>query len=343
MNTRIYYLRFRSNFKTPLRSDSLWGTLCWAIRMVSGKEVLSDILEDYEQGGEKAFFISSAFPFYELDDKKHIFFPRPVLPYPSTEQMLGKKLEEKKLKLREKKRKDKSGWLHKDLFEYVIDKSTTPPKSIFEAPNVQHTLVTHNTIDRLQGSTLSIGDNGQLFHTDEYTITAAANGKAIQRTGMYFLARGNTEVVEAALRFLQHYGIGGDRTTGKGSFVFESKSFELNEPKDANAVMTLSLFHPSSTEIDQIKKSKPGFLNYKLTVRQGRGSFAFNPNKSKKADGTNKIEKVKKEVMMFEEGSVFPLGDGLLLQGQNPVVQKHPAGFDIFHYGHAFMVKLKVL
>ncbi|RMG73182.1 MAG: CRISPR-associated protein Csm7, partial [Bacteroidetes bacterium] len=38
--TYVVYMKPRSGFRGSLRSDTLWGTLCWAMRLLYGETAL---------------------------------------------------------------------------------------------------------------------------------------------------------------------------------------------------------------------------------------------------------------------------------------------------------------
>ncbi|MBC7196763.1 MAG: hypothetical protein H5U39_05870, partial [Deferribacterales bacterium] len=73
---KIVYLYPKSTFRTDLRSDTLWGILCWAIRLVYGNEELERIIKSYIER-KPEFIISSTFPFIIKDDKKWHYLPKP--------------------------------------------------------------------------------------------------------------------------------------------------------------------------------------------------------------------------------------------------------------------------
>lgn len=67
-------------------------------------------------------------------------------------------------------------------------------------------------------------------------------------SGLYFLATGNTAKLDEALHLLQEEGLGADRHVGFGYFDVEKGSLDIDTPKDAKHVVSLSLFIPESQE-----------------------------------------------------------------------------------------------
>ena len=78
-STHIIFLKPKSTYRTPLRSDSLWGLLCWGIRFIHGNDDLKSFL-DRCIAGEPDFILSSTFPYIDINGKKELYYPRPYLP-----------------------------------------------------------------------------------------------------------------------------------------------------------------------------------------------------------------------------------------------------------------------
>jgi len=330
---KIVYLYPKSTFRTDLRSDTLWGILCWAIRMVYGNEELERILKSYIER-KPEFIISSTFPFVKKTDKKWHYLPKPNIKENYIDQsQLSRK--EKILNALKRKKLKKIQLL--ELTDYTtFIKDSSKSKEIIEKIAEQKNLfslqsesIPHNTINRLTGGTLKLENkSGQLFHVDEYYLnTFDENVNA----GLFFLVKGNTNKLEGALRFLNHIGYGGDRSTGKGHFIYELSDFSISEPDDFNAYTNLSLFYPTKEELDELKKSE--IFNYQLLERQGFISF-------------NHYETIyKPKTLMFSEGSVFPkININEEYWGQNKIVMEKSEKLphNIYQYGFGFMIKIKI-
>jgi CRISPR-associated protein Csm4 len=346
MGCHIVYLKpvGAGGFKAELRSDTLWASLCWAIRSILGEAALEETLAAYESLDEaEAFYISSAFPYLEekRDEEevwdKVCFFPKPLQPYLESRPLdiEGLTPEEIKMEVRKAKRRDKRlAFLPKSQFEYLI-RGNRDPIGAAAFPETISRPMTHNTIDRLSGSTLTIKENetdkegrGQLFHTDEFYLKN-------ENTGLFFLLRGNLEKVKPALRYLEHEGLGGDRSIGKGRFeISEPEDFSISTPATPNALVNLSLYHPTEKELKNWLAQDRDLLNYRLENRLGRVHL-------------QKEHLHDKAVLFFKEGSVFPLQAehkrDNSIYGRNVVTGKHSAGFDIRRYGHGFMINAKII
>jgi CRISPR-associated protein Csm4 len=332
----------QSGFKPELRSDTLWGTLCWAIRSVYGESKLKAWLEQYEQ--EPPLLISSAFPFEEEPDGTISYFlPRPLLP-PIKEGSGRPKFEDMKLYKKEKRVKylplptlqrmalgklsDKklSEELRKDLGQ----------KDKLAQPKVLTESFTHNTIDRLRGGTLQKdGEAGQLFHDEEQFVHGSkipGTEEQYKKAGLFFLVQtDDLPMLDACFRWLRHTGIGGDRSVGKGVFVHKIVPFDWQTPASPNACLNLSLFQPTRDQLTNFKGQEPFF--YQLEERQGDVSFG----------GYGRARK--DPYYFFTEGSVFPNSIptpwGSLVavgtSGKNPVPHK------VYQYAYALTLSFQLV
>lgn len=332
---KIVYLKPKSGFITELRSDTLWGLLCWGIRNVFGNPTLEKVLESFNEN-KPEFLISSAFPYKKYENEIIQYFPKPILPVKPYEidstsidkkNKLQKSIDEKK-----NKKKVLIGFNH---FQKLINKQISLENAIIETEHIklESLSVTHNTIDRLKGATLKKDGVGQLFHKDEFFLANNSENE-FDETGLFFLINGNSEKVEAALRWLGHVGFGGDRNTGKGHFEVHVSDFYIQEPNDYNAITTLSLYHPSKNKNELSKYKFSPLFNYQLEKRQGYMSFM----KYKNFD--------KPETIMFREGSVFPAILDLVHFGENKVLKEKNSEAGVFHpvyqFGYGFMIKMKI-
>lgn len=343
MNCEVVYLEPVASgaVKSELRSDALWGAICWAIRLLEGPQALAQFIQSYEDNEAKVCLISSAFPYSESFDasgqslgKTH-FFPVPLLTEASTHRFDSEDMvpEDIKLKHRKLNKKEKFSHVRQVRFETIINGKKE--SSVADAiPQIRQRPMTHNTIDRRYAGTRSIDEQGQLFHTDDTFILNLPDEKA----GWFFLLQGADQRIKSALRFLEHFGIGGDRSIGKGRFkIHGPEQFTIETPNDANAQMTLSLYRPLPSEVVAIQASAE-HANFHYALEERRGRTIWN-----KSTTGGKSKRRDEAALFFKEGSIFPLFENVRnICGQNPLVGQHAAGFDIFRYGHAFMLPLKI-
>jgi len=339
MNCKIIYLDTRSGYRSRLHSDTLWGAICWAIRMIYSTQKLEDFIAAYQPGGNHsdAIYISSAFPYAMYAGERVHFLPRIYKSVPAHEPLDDDiPFQQKKEAFRSLKKFKKRTWMTLHDFEReigAIKPKELPENHLSTIPSVKSVAVTHNTINRVTGATLELNNGGQLFHIEENYVTIKDKNNQSLDTGLYFLAKGNVELLEAALRFLQHHGIGGDKSIGKGAFQMTCKDFELQEPQDFNAQVTLSLYHPTEAERMNYQQQQSPLMNYKLVERHG---FIHNKYNKKIA---------KNPTLFFTEGSVLPniSGHSSDIFGENREIGKGKSvGHPVWRYGHGFMVKAKI-
>lgn len=345
--TFICYLHPEAGYRPELRSDTLWGLVCWGMRLLYGEKMLVDFLETYASDPELT--ISSAFPFKKYGAKPLLFFPLPLIPSYSPTESKDNYLEMYRL------RKDVKNirWVNQEDFEKVLDGSLTEA-ALWErakkarqaevssltvqelpeqkAPQIRTHAFTHNTIDRINLSTVSVDGSGQLFHIEERFVVDEFNeSKDTKNTGLYFLVHTTEETMTklaAIMRFYRFNGLGGDRSTGKGTFNFSFEPFAaFPTPANANMQVSLSLYHPTDGEISGYQTSADSHLMaYLLERRAGRVGF-WTTNARKQP------------ILYFKEGSVFPILDQPYF-GHTP--QSKVDQHQYYSYGHAFMVKMKI-
>lgn len=369
---KIIYLKPLSGYATPLRSDTLWGMLCWGIRYLWGEQELIDFIEA-ANAGNPPFVVSSTFPCKKYGKDWIPFFPNP-LPFPGE---CDSKKEEALInaQLRKKYKKtfayvnleDFSSILlgtltAKDLRQRLRDiyteeeclkaegKRTNKPEDRIispreveqTAPRLEDFSMTHNTINRQRGGTLDLqveggapGETtGQLFHSPEhYWTDKYADPNQEANTGIFFLACGpDTSKLEAVLRLFRHRGFGADRTSGKGFFDAEVQDFQLPEPADANAMLNLSLFRPTPEELNALDSRASEDACFHYRIEIREGWVG--------ADG---FFLPKTPHRYFTEGSVFPLLPlperhlGGLVPQQFEKKPPHP----VYDNGFGLMVPLK--
>jgi len=205
---------------TPLAGDTLFGQLCWALREAAGEAELCRRLEGYTRGS----------PWLVASDG----FPASYLPKPTLPQHFAAPMDDP----RQRKAAKKQRWIPAQhtgsplgaLLASAVDDAT----AYGHAP--RQTVQTHNTLDRLTGST---GEGIFAPYSVAQTFHAAG-----QRIDVYLVLDG--ERVSAAetaqlLAALGSAGFGRDAGVGLGKFTlvsFEPAAFA--GPVGANAWWTLA-------------------------------------------------------------------------------------------------------
>lgn len=369
---KIIYLKPLSGYATPLRSDTLWGLLCWGIRHLWGEEELTDFIQKCN-GGNPPFVVSSTFPCKKYGDRWIPFFPNPLGYEDAHTDIKEKAIENARLR---KEYKKKFAYVNLDDFRSILDgqltsnelcnrlrkiwadeedlketatrtgkpreERTPSPAEIDQtAPRLEDFSMTHNTIDRLRGGTLNLpGDDGnpmgQLFHSGEYYWSDKyADPNQDANTGIFFLADGpDTSKLEAVLRLYRHWGFGADRTSGKGFFDVEiHDDFAFPEISDANAMLNLSLFRPQQEELKALDEAAKDEKNARR--------FRYRIELREGWVGGDGIYQPKTAHRYFTEGSVFPLLTELKERHLGCLVPQFDKPHPVYDNGFGFMLHLK--
>lgn len=331
---RIIYLNPKSPFTKNIRSDTLWGLICWGIRNLFTQQEFNDFLASYSSEMDGMLKLSSAFPFFIIDGQKQLYFPRPQCrPFNWNEYLAGKGKKEKADVFSELKKFKKASLVKEDVFRKIISGELSEteffghpeywnPKKI-KGTGLITSDVMHNTINRLSGST---PENGGLYTKE----TSFANNY-----GLFFLIDGDDKfesMVLAAMRFYTHTGLGGDSSIGLNNFEISSEKYSFPVVESAECFVTLSLYNPKEDEISWIMQNKE-YSWYDIEKRKGKMGSQYSRSE----------DFWKKSILMFKEGSVFKQMNKTIY-GRNAVVKKANAqhDFDVLQYGLAFNLPIKV-
>jgi len=325
---KIAYLEPKSSFRENLRSDTLWGLLCWGIKSIYSEASLDQFFNSYKEGS--VLKVSSVFRFVKDDSgKKTLLFPKPNLkPLDLNEFFEKNKINSRKERaefVKNIKRYKKVRYITKDIFDKFLTGELDEEKFFLSGLWGKEKLlfkkedILHNSINRLTNTT----EEGALFTTTE---TFVKNG------GLFFLIDGNktqTELVSGAINFFSHIGFGGDSSIGKNHFDVSIEDIIFPVVQNPSAFITLSLYSPTEDEIQNIQLNRE-LTWYELEARKGKfgGQFVKTGNFWKKS------------VLMFKEGSVFPLGQktdyGKLIN------VKEDYDFPVYHFGYAFNLPINL-
>lgn len=202
----------QSNFATPLRGDTLFGQLCWAIRYVFGEEKLTYLLESYE--GEPFCVVSDGFA--------QNLFPKPSLPSALMKEGEDKKVSRKKI------------WMSlKALQEGDFTKAKTNDEVYGKNQEDKKGAVIHNSINY---QTFNTGDGFDPYGVNEYALNPKDIYVLIDEKKL------KKEELIKAFDLVSKMGYGQDSTVGKGRFEFSE--FETVEVKNSKTIMALSPFSP---------------------------------------------------------------------------------------------------
>lgn len=360
-------LRFSSSLKgREIGSDTIFGALCWAYRLLYGRRALERDWIEPSAHGEPPFLLSSAFPFAEVAAREVLYLPLPQpSPPPPAEELEA--IERGKLfaKLR---------FVTADLFEGLIRGELTPARISAALSSAEDYQWEGELAEFLAGSGFLVPRGyveeaythflGRAFNDAEArrrtvaALTGFRRSAEIMRNtvdrlrgaveeglywmeetffqggGLYFLleSRGvERERLEAVLRFLGDKGLGGESSTGHGQFSFEvAERSPFSEPQEGERLLTLSLYYPTAEEWERLSADEGSY--YALEKRRGQVENAY--------VGAADIRK--RAVIFLAEGSLFPQEEGKSVYGESPVVKRAgewAEGFDVLQFGFAYPVR----
>ncbi|KAB2946736.1 MAG: type III-A CRISPR-associated RAMP protein Csm4 [Candidatus Methanoperedens sp.] len=324
MKTYEIILHPESSFLTPFQADTIFGSICWAIRYMDGEKELEDFLSKYQTS--PPLIISNGFPTG--------FFPKPLREPVAREQLIEIVKQSGKIKndskkeiidiLKKLKKFKKEKLINKDVFEEIINglsendylKRKIDEKHEVYYPEKNITLY-KNAINRVTSHT---NEEGGLFTQDE---TFYSN-----ETNISFFIKINgidKEFIEKIFKFISLNGFGKKKTTGKGHFkLIDIKEYKFNSPENPNTFVSLSSFVPS--ENDPVE----GW--YDMQVKYGKLGGHY-------ASGNSRTP-FKKPVRMFQAGSVFKTNNVKEYYGK--LVSNVHSDEKIKQYGYAFAVGMKI-
>lgn len=314
----MQYHIIRMNFNAPIHlgnregvlestlnhvpSDMLFSAFCNVYRLIYGKNVLEQMISGPV---ETIPAFSSAFPFLE----QIYFLPRPLdLDMPGWEPKQAKRLRYIEHKLFCKYLEGQLGEC--DLQGYLREANAgfLLPPAYEKRKLYQEEEVPRVALD-------SIGSNSNVYYFNQLRFFPGS--------GLYCLVRCTDELwplLQGCWRVLGDEGLGGDRSSGKGSFQVEFPGeMEFPEITQPGATVLLGLYYPTAEESTNLESS------YSLVQRAG---YIYSPDEYNQRRQT---------VRMLAEGSV--IYEPPTLTGQ--MVDVTPPGFAahrVWRDGRAFTV-----
>lgn len=298
MKTYRVILKPKSQITSFPASDTLFGAICWGIRILYGEEKLKEILGKFSSG-EPPFVLSSSFPIsaYEV-----MFFPKPKLNRLNPEKVraLAKercKDNQKKRALfdvmREYKQFAKTSYIPEGLFKALLEGRETE-ESLFkmyleqkgygEEKFSSDEIRVRTKIDRVSGSTAG---EGEMFHSETKTLGSGFS--------LFFLLKtDNIDFLHPLIgedKFLSDHGIGGDRTVGINHFDLSCKEIALKLGGEGKKFVTLSKYIPCLEEVNKEGEMAYDVLPWVLRVDN---SYDFGGQRF-----------IKDRVFYMKEGSLF--------------------------------------
>ena len=298
---------------TTVHSDTLFGAICWAWKLLYGENDLLELLGEYKNS-RPPFLISSTFPFIG----KTMILPKPL-------HGLGPEGQEKKVR--------QAPWVSLSVFQSLAQGQSLRDYKIIrgEPGNIIASLEDaskiQDTIGKNPAWTTSEAPRVTLDRdTRRSDIYYAGDVRFLKNCGLYmlvdFLDASYKSKLKGALRLLGDEGLGGERSSGRGLFTLDDGSLSLGSDKGDKSVL-LSLCRPRKDETSILPESF-----YGLVTRRGWVA--------------GKSDKRKISVRMLVEGSVVPFRPGKLLGSIENVGEKAVPGKEIYSYGLAFQAPMRM-
>lgn len=329
----IVWLRSRSGFlQERPRSDTLFGAICWAVRWLAGEPALVRWLERFAVS-DPPFLVSSTFPFADTSTGPLAYLPLPVAVTSVPSGDLGTLEREVAKRLRRKR------FVSAPLFSEII-------QGRLGGPGLAE-LVKDEPRDRIENECLGRAADplpdlrvAEVWRNagDRLSWTVGGDALFVSRRvgviggGLAFLIRAQRDVAETlqgAIRFMADRGIGGDASIGSGACHVEFGQPEpFTEPVEAEALVTLSLWHPSEADLAHLSRNRHRCA-YALEKRRGRIENMY----------VQTSDVWKQALLHLGEGSVVPVDGDRLVYGSAPRVKDRP--FPVRHYGFAYPVRMR--
>ena len=213
MQHLLFSIEPRSAFATPLKGDTLFGQLCWALREHHGEKRLRELLRGYTEGRPFAV-VSDALP--------ERCWPRPVV----SPVMFGD-IDPKERKATKKRVWLRQGDFHRPVAEWldcmVEDPGAAGAEAAFAGPSgtTHHRWIANetrfrNSIDRRTGTTT--GEDFAPYGLPQFRYR---EGVRLDCHIVYDAERIDTEALRQALVDIGRFGFGRGATTGLGRFTVE--------------------------------------------------------------------------------------------------------------------------
>lgn len=197
--------------------------------------------------GELGFTVTSLFPYYQATPQNRpiYFLPIPLLNQFKADTPPAKIKTLKKIK-----------WVDSALFEKLLAGYHLMNGEKDEQSCIQGAYYSQQKLYKDSNGTFEFvfSEVVQRAKIEDRTGRSDAIPYYVERitfadySGFYFLAMGDTTLLDKALHLLSLEGIGSDRNVGLGYFDFEISDMELSIPENASHMLSLSFHIPETKE-----------------------------------------------------------------------------------------------
>lgn len=313
------------NSQKIIQSDTLYAALM---------SCLAKQGESLPDDGDLGFTVSSLFPYFQKDkDSTPVYF----LPIP----MQTRQAELADVSMAKKVKKVQ--WVDSVIYSSILSGESLFDRTDKYVSNIQESyLTTFELPEDINGSKEFVmsevsqrvtlksrtgEEDAKPFYVDKILFRHHA--------GLYFIAEGDTALLEKALQLLSMEGIGTDRNVGYGFFEYTADTLSIDLPDSANHQLSLSLFIPESEEqLEKLMKSEQVAYDF---VRRG-GWITTYPYMTLR----------KNAIYGFVPGSVFHKDEGKAATVIGKIVDLKPETVDveithhIWRNGKAIMLPIKL-
>ena len=329
---KIYKLHFTS----PLHIGSSQKDYDTSMRTIQSDTLSAALMaclakygEEIPEDGDMGFALSSMFPYYQKSaDSAPVYF----LPRPMQARLQGKPEDAKKTK--------KVQWVDVSLYgdvltgKELLDAASDCMKGAYftscflpEDANGTTEFIRSEISERVTVPSRTGEEDAKPYYVDRIVFKDWA--------GLYFLATGDTTLLEKALSFLALEGFGTYRHVGMGFFEYACDTLDIDMPEDADHLLSLSMFIPESREqLEQMLASDSVAYDF---VRRGGWITSYPYNTLRK-----------NAIYAFLPGSVFRriAADVPACLGKRvnlcPSVGEMTPAHPVWREGRAIMVPIKV-
>ena len=308
MNYNVWKIKLKpkSSFLTPIQSDTLFGSMIWALKMMEGEEFIETLVEETKNYNPPFIFsnpiINGNYPIFgelskefldEIDNVKLKEFDRKKIEFYKAikkkkyisrdvfEELLnGKKLEQIYLDVLERKRdfsnlekrkNPRNSKISEDFLEEILNGKTDENKTINESRKsfiIEGRI--RNQINRL-GTIKEEENDTRLFEQNEIKFFEETEIEIFVKIRDDF----DIKKFEYGLKYISFNGYGKSASTGKGQFeIIEIEPEKIfRERKAKNSFVVLSNYIPNIEDDVEV-------INSNLLTKKPKAYMTENPFKN---------------------------------------------------------------
>ena len=308
MNYNVWKIKLKpkSSFLTPIQSDTLFGSMIWALKMMEGEEFIETLVEETKNYNPPFIFsnpiINGNYPIFgelskefldEIDNVKLKEFDRKKIEFYKAikkkkyisrdvfEELLnGKKLEQIYLDVLERKRdfsnlekrkNPRNSKISEDFLEEILNGKTDENKTINESRKsfiIEGRI--RNQINRL-GTIKEEENDTRLFEQNEIKFFEETEIEIFVKIRDDF----DIKKFEYGLKYISFNGYGKSASTGKGQFeIIEIEPEKIfRERKAKNSFVVLSNYIPNIEDDVEV-------INSNLLTKKPKAYLTENPFKN---------------------------------------------------------------